>query len=119
MMDICEPIEELLRELEHCTEAALAEARSGNVLDASKTIEYRGDVVRRLTGILPASTLSYQDWNRLVIVHFQGNQLADAINQARMEAAARLVEMSRQQALLDCMAGVCPSSSSGQISETA
>lgn len=97
----------LLSELEELSAKAVDQATAGELEAAAHTIFQRSAAVVGLQRVLAAAEpVSYTEWNRLAVIHFQGNRIHDMLLAARGQLAAELVESTRGQALLECVSGV-------------
>lgn len=108
--------DELLTELERLSAQALQLADSEDTENAAEIVGQRGETIQRLTGI--TETFSYTDWNRLVIIHHQGNRIAASLQAARARIAHEFLDSVGGHALLECMSGVLEEPVSvGQLNE--
>lgn len=114
-----EPIDGLLSELEELSTRVVELAAAADTVAAEDLITQRGAVAARLKMALETavSPCSYSDWNRLVVVHAQGNQIQAHLAAARTGIAMQLIENAREQALLECMSGVMNPEATGQLDE--
>jgi hypothetical protein len=114
------PIHKLLTELEDLSARAIADVEAGELIAAADSIRLRGEALARLDDALAAAgPVSYEEWNRLVVIHFQGNRALQLLTVAKEQLSAEAVESSREQALLQCVAGVVLESTTASVSETA
>jgi len=97
-------VDHLLTELEQLSARALELADAGDTMEAATVVARRGEAVERLQKL--SEPLSYPDWNRLVVIHYQGNQLAASLTSARRRIAAEFLETAREDAFLGCIGGV-------------
>jgi hypothetical protein len=114
-------LEELLTELEELSVRALEEANRGDIVAALETVCQRGEAVSSLqTALAKESPVSYTEWNRLAVIHFQGNRIQESIETTRLHLAGELIQNVRDQALLGCVSGVVNESpSTSGLNETA
>jgi hypothetical protein len=112
--------DELLTELESVSAAALLHASTGDTICAASSIERRGVLIQKLTAMMAQSEpLSYTDWNRLVVIHYQGSRIAVDLHAARVQIAHEFVETSREHAYLGCISGVVQNDVAAQLNEQA
>jgi hypothetical protein len=103
------PLDDLLNQLEQIsaeavkiTDPSLNEAV--NSIAALETIRQRGDLVQQLnTELTVAEPLSYTDFNRLVIIHYQGSRVEQNLQLTRQQLVSRLASGTRERAYLDCL----------------
>jgi hypothetical protein len=99
--------DELLTELERLGAQAFELAEAGDTVQAATVVALRAKAVERLQ--LLKGPLSYTDWNRLVVIHCQGNRIAASLQAARVRIASEFLDSMREHALLECMSGVLES----------
>lgn len=113
-------LDQLLIELEKLSARAIEEVQAHDLTAAAQTVRLRGQALSRLQlELAHTQAISYEEWNRLVVIHFQGNRIGEGFMQARQRLAAQLVETSRDQALLNCVAGIVKRKVTPQIREIA
>lgn len=109
-------VDELLTELEQLSARGLELAEAGDTVAAVPVIEARGNVVDRLTSL--SEPLSYADWNRLVVIHYQGNRIAASLQAARKVIAAEFLDTVRNDAFLGCIGGVVDEPTPSHLNES-
>lgn len=110
----------LLQELEDLSAEALEQVSAGQLKRAAESVRQRGVAVRHLQEALAAAgPVSYEEWNRLVVIHFQGNRVQEAFTQARAHLASELSAAGREQALLHCVYGTIKQKPVRNLNETA
>jgi hypothetical protein len=97
-------VDHYLTELEELSARALELADAGDTVAAAVVVNHRGEAVQRLQAL--SEPLSYTDWNRLVVIHYQGNQIAASLATARKQIASEFLESAREHAFLECIGGV-------------
>jgi len=118
-------IESLLDRLEKISaDAVAATDPARSTADApigAELIEERGKLIEEFRVALGniSMPLSYTDWNRLVIVHHQGVRIHDNLQRTRSELVAQLTANCREQAFLECVAGMVEPSHHGGLIESA
>lgn len=104
---MAEALDRLLQELEDLSAKALQEALASDLTAAAQSIAVRGLAVQRWQDQLAtAGTVTYEEWNRLAVIHFQGNRILEAIGEARRRLAADATDHQRARALLNCVTAV-------------
>ena len=104
-------IDELFSQLENVsaeavriTDPALNEM-AGSIA-AFEKISERGVLLQQLHAeIETAGPLSYTDFNRLVVIHYQGSRAEENLRLTRNQLAGRLSAHTRERAYLDCITG--------------
>ena len=87
------------------TEAALS--AGDNIVQISDLVSERGLLVKQLDDLLAKnSPLSYSDWNRLVVIHNQGQRIEMNLQSTRGRIVNQIAMNARGQAFLNCVAGV-------------
>jgi hypothetical protein len=114
--------ETLLRDLEEVTEQALSLTRAEACSDADfahchSLVEKRSTLIRRLENV--EGPLSYTDYNRLVIIGFQGQRLQENLLRLRMQLAAAVAANRQQSAYAKRVLGCFPAEIQSKRSETA
>jgi hypothetical protein len=113
-----ENIDGLLTELEELSAKALEQVDQSELTTAVQLVEQRGAAIGRLqTAIASSGPLSYVEWNRMTVIHCQGNRLQSALEGLRGRLAAELVLSAREHALLDCVTGVVGQMAAGVLDE--
>lgn len=111
-------IDGLLTELEELSAKALQETEAGNLTSAMHTIAQRGVAVGQLpTALAAAAPVTYVEWNRIAVIHFQGNRIQASLQAVRQRFAGERVQTAREQALLECVTGVVGKGSRRQLDE--
>lgn len=106
----------LIEQLENISVQAI-DAGTQDPVRALGLIQRRGVLIRKLSQELPAAeTVSYEEWNRLVIVHAQGNRLHAMLCSVREELARQASVYAREQALMDTLAGMTNGSGTSLVS---
>jgi len=83
-------------------------------------IEERDALLTELNDVLQTSqTLSYIEWNRLVIIHFQGNRILENLLGFRSQAAVAWADNARAQAFIQRVSGTVGQPWAEHLSETA
>jgi hypothetical protein len=73
---------------------------------ALEKISERGVLVQQLhTELAAAGPLSYADFNRLVVIHYQGSRVEENLKLTRNQLAGQLSSNTRERAYLDCITG--------------
>ena len=103
--------ETLLRDLEEVTEQAFLLTLADSCSDADFSrclshIEKRSALIRRLGSV--AGPLSYTDYNRLVIIGFQGQRLQENLMRLRMQLAAAVAANRQQSTYAERVLGCFP-----------
>jgi hypothetical protein len=115
-----EIVDQLLTQLEELSARAVDFAGEGNTVAAADVIAERGTAIERLKlAIASSEPLSYTDWNRLVVIHCQGNRIHANLQTAREQIASEVVECARENAFLECVGGVVEQTGSSQLNESA
>jgi hypothetical protein len=100
-------LDELFSELERISAEAVDQAAAGDIEATVRSINERGAAVLRLEAALKnAPPASYTEWNRLIVIHFQGKRILEHLAAARMRLGSDLIESERERALLDCVNAV-------------
>jgi hypothetical protein len=100
-------IDSLLTELETLSAKAMEEAAAPDFDVVGQTLRHRAAVIDNLQALLAtAEPVSYTEWNRLAVIHFQGNRVHELLEAARQRLAGELMQNVREQALLGCVNGV-------------
>ncbi len=102
-------IDKLLSRLENVSTEAVR--ITDPVLDATpdsvvafEKISERGVLLQQLcTELGAAGPLSYPDFNRLVVIHYQGSRAEENLRLMRNQLAGRLSSHTRERAYLDCI----------------
>jgi hypothetical protein len=111
-------IDEILTELEQVSAQALDAAGAADTVTASALLAERGHLIQRLEAF--TEPLCYVDWNRLVVIHSQGDRITAAIQATRAGLAGEVVENARGHALLECIRGVVNDGASpGRLNQNA
>lgn len=99
-------LEDLTAEAVKVTNPALNE--SVDTIAALELIGQRGALINQLNTALssPAEPLSYADFNRLIVIHFQGRQAESNLIHHRNQLANLLSTNTRERALLDRITGI-------------
>jgi hypothetical protein len=100
-------VDELLTELERLSAHALELADAGDTVQAAGVVLERGQALQRLQSI--REPLSYADWDRLVVIHYQGNRIATSLQAVRVHIAREFLDSMREHAFLECMSSVIES----------
>jgi hypothetical protein len=104
-------INDLLTRLESVSMEAMkmTDPTANEVVDtiaSDNKIQERGILVDQLNAELAAAgPLSYTDFNRLIIIHYQGSRTEENVQLARNQLAGELSLNTRGRAFLDCIAG--------------
>ena len=104
-------IHELLGRLEDVSAEAvnITDLALNPVVDAVAALDKiteRGELVQQLnTELAVAGPLSYADFNRLVIIHYQGSRADENLKMTRSQLAGELSANTRERAFLDCLTG--------------
>ena len=104
-------IHELLSRLEDVSAEAvnITDLALNPVVDtvtALNKIVERGELIQQLhTELAAAGPLSYTDFNRLVIIHYQGSRADENLKLTRSQLAGQLSSNTRERAFLDCLTG--------------
>lgn len=102
--DLLGRLEEVSTEAAKITDPALSEAV--DTIAALDKIKERGSLVQQLnTELKSAGPLSYTDFNRLVIIHYQGSRAEENLRLVRNQLAGQLSANTRERAYLDCVTG--------------
>jgi hypothetical protein len=113
-------LECLLNELEEASAQALALVESGELALAADIVRRRGVTLSHLQEALTVvDPVSYEEWNRLAVIHFQGNRVQEALTIARARLAAELIDNFREQSLLDSMSHLVSTRSAPSVQEIA
>ena len=117
-------LETLLKDLEDVTEQAFKLGGTETSLEADfaqclSLLERRNMLIRRLSGGAAEFALSYTDYNRLVIVGFQGQRLQENLLRLRMQLAAAVAANRQQSTYAERVLGCFPTETRAQHSETA
>jgi hypothetical protein len=118
-------VDEMLTTLEEVSAKVVdaTDITQRDTLDASLTIpliEKRGALIAELNNVLRTSEpLSYSEWNRLVIVHYQGNRIQANLLGLRSQAVVALADNARAQAFIERLTGAVGERRKEQVSETA
>jgi hypothetical protein len=96
-------LETISAELTEMTEHSLSGA--DNLVEVLDLITGRGALVEKLSGDLAArsSPVSYSDWNRLVVIHHQGQRIGTNLSAKRNDILGQLAVNAQGQALLNRM----------------
>ena len=99
-------LEDLTAEAVKATNPALPEAV--DPIAALELIGRRGALINELKSALslPAEPLSYTDFNRLVVIHFQGRQAESHLINYRNQLADLLSTNTRERTLFDRITGM-------------
>jgi hypothetical protein len=99
-------LEDLTAEAVKATNPALPEAV--DAIAALALIGQRGALISELKSALssPAEPLSYTDFNRLIVIHFQGRQTESHLIDYRNQLANLLSTNSRERTLFDRITGM-------------
>ena len=104
--------EELLPQLERLTASILKESAAPDNYDPehlNASLEQRSALVRQLSDCVTSSPpVSYTEYNRLVIVHFQGGQIEANLRNMRRGIATELSCGARDRRYADRIAGQFP-----------
>jgi hypothetical protein len=104
-------IHELLSRLEDVSTEAVritdpALNTTVDTVAALDKITERGQLVQQLnTELDAAGLLSYADFNRLVVIHYQGSRADENLKLTRSQLAGELSANTRERAFLDCLTG--------------
>jgi hypothetical protein len=99
-------LEDLTAEAVKTTNPALPEAV--DPIAALELIGRRGALINELNSALslPAEPLSYTDFNRLIVIHFQGRQAESHLVDYRNQLANLLFTNTRERTLFDRITGI-------------
>ena len=113
-------LDELLTQVEELSSQALELASVGNMAQAARLVEARAAGIKSLTEFIAMSgPLSFTHYNRLVVIHRQGDRIAAVINGSRLEIAKTFIDTVREHAYLERISAVVETSVPAQLSETA
>jgi hypothetical protein len=81
-------------------------------------IEERGATIAELNNVLETvGPLSYSEWNRLAIVHFQGNRIQANLLSLRSQLVLAAADTARAQAFIERLAGAVGEQRQEDLSE--
>jgi hypothetical protein len=87
---------------------------------ASSLIEERGALIAELNDVLRAAEpVSYIEWNRLVVVQYQGNRIQANLLRFRSQAVLALAGNARAQAFIERLSGAISERPKEHLSESA
>lgn len=99
-------IEELLVRLEEVNAQAVDCSDPVQVLEL---VRKRGELIRQLKPVLAAAApVSYTEWNRLVVIHHQGNRIFENLIQVRARVALEIGANASGRLFLERMTGLLP-----------
>jgi hypothetical protein len=100
--DLLAQLETVSTELTEMTERSLAGA--DNLLEVLDLLSHRGSLVERVSSLLAQSApVSYSEWNRLVIIHYQGQRIDTNLSTKRADILSQLTANAQGQTFLNRM----------------
>jgi hypothetical protein len=101
-------LEELSSALTRTVDAAAGVESDGDTV--AGLLVQRGQAIEELTRAIAArGPLTYIEFNRMAVIHYQGNQAAIGLKQIRDEMDAALASTTRKQAFANRIAGTLDS----------
>lgn len=114
-----EALEELLLHLEQASSEILSNLNPSaqdcvQHEDVLERIKARGKLIEQLAHQIGGVTVTYVEWNRMVVIHRQGMQIEASLRQSKQGLIAQTSTSGRNRAFLDCVSGVFRQSNSSQ-----
>lgn len=102
--DLLSRLEDVSAEAVRLTDPALNDVADSAA--AFEKVNERGGLVQQLNAELAAAhPLSYTDFNRLVVIHYQGSRVQENLRLTRNQIAGQLSANNRERAYFDCVTG--------------
>lgn len=103
--DLLGRLEKISADLTEVTERSLPDAH--NLLEVLDLITGRGALIEKLSVVLARSSpVSYSDWNRLVVIHSQGQRIGTNLAAKRNDILNQLALNAQGRAFLNRMTGL-------------